>query len=58
MVARFGRTLAINRGALMLVRDPGGHGALSYAVLDSDGSEVILVRDGAGWDDPVVPASR
>ena len=42
----------------MLSRDPGGHGALSYAVLDTDGPEVFLVRDGSGWDAPVVPVSR
>ena len=58
MVARFGRTLAVNPGALVLSRDPGGHGALTYAVLDTDGPEVFLIRDGAGWDDPVVPLSR
>jgi putative phosphoesterase len=58
MVARFGATLVVNPGALMLSRDPGGHGSLTYAVLDTDGREVFLVRDGAGWDVPVVPRSR
>jgi hypothetical protein len=59
MVARFGRTLTINPGSLVLSRDPGGHGVLTYAVLDTDEAEVFLVRDGVGWDEPVdVPAGQ
>jgi len=58
MVAQFGRTLTINPGSLVLSRDPGGHGVLTYAVLDTDEREVFLVRDGAGWDDPVEVAGR
>jgi len=56
MVVRSGRTLVVNPGSLELSRDPGGHGVLTYAVLDTDGPEVFLVRDGAGWEGPV-PAS-
>jgi putative phosphoesterase len=58
MVARFGRTLAINPGALMLSRDPGGHDVLTYAVLDSATEDVFVIRDGAGWDLPVTPSER
>ena len=58
MVARFGRTLVVNPGALMLSRDPGGHGVLTYAVLDTGGDDVFVIRDGAGWDDPVRPVER
>jgi putative phosphoesterase len=58
MVARFGRTLAVNPGALMLSRDPGGHGVLTYAVLDTGSDDVFLIRDGDGWDHPVRPAER
>jgi putative phosphoesterase len=53
MAARFGRTLTINPGSLVLSRDPGGHGVLTYVVLDTDEREVFLVRDGVGWDEPV-----
>ncbi|MCW2580415.1 MAG: putative metallo-dependent phosphatase [Blastococcus sp.] len=58
MVARFGRTLVVNPGALMLSRDPGGHGVLTYAVLDTGSDDVFVVRDGVGWDDPVRPVER
>lgn len=59
MVARFGRTLAINPGSLMFSQDPGGHRLPTFAVLDTDGDHVFVIRDGAGWDKPVhVPEVR
>jgi putative phosphoesterase len=58
MVARFGRTLVVNPGALMLSRDPGGHGVLTYAVYDSESHDVLLIRDGHGWEQPVRPTER
>lgn len=56
MVARFGRTLAVNPGALMLSRAPGGHGLLTYAVLETGTDDVFVIRDGLRWDHPVQPA--
>lgn len=53
MVRRFGSTLTINPGSLVLSRDPGGHGVLTYAVLDTDERAVFLVRDGLRLDEPV-----
>jgi putative phosphoesterase len=58
MVARFGRTLAVNPGALMLSRDPGSHGVLTYAVLETGTDDVFVIRDGLGWDHPVQPVQR
>jgi putative phosphoesterase len=58
MVARFGRTLVVNPGALMLSRDPGGHGVLTYAVLDTGSNDVFLIRDGQGWEQPVRPTEK
>jgi putative phosphoesterase len=53
MLARSGRTLVVNPGSLELSRDPGGHGVLTYAVVDTADREVFLVRDGVGWEEPV-----
>jgi putative phosphoesterase len=58
MVARFGRTLVVNPGALMLSRDPDGHGVLTYAVLDTGSDDVFVIRDGHGWEQPVRPTER
>ncbi len=54
MVVRHGGTLVVNPGSLELSRDPGGHGVLTYAVVDTAEREVFLIRDGSGWDDPVL----
>lgn len=53
MVARFGRTLVVNPGSLMLSRDPGAHGLLTYAMLDTKSDDVFVIRDGVGWGEPV-----
>jgi len=53
MVARVGGTLVVNPGSLELSRDAGGHGTLTYAVVDTAEREVFLVRNGVGWDEPV-----
>jgi len=58
MLARFGRTLVVNPGALMLSRGAEGQGVLTYAVLDTGTEDVFIVRDGRGWDNPVPPAGR
>jgi len=44
MVERFGRTLVINPGSLVFSREPGAHGMLSYAVLDTSTDEVTLMH--------------
>jgi putative phosphoesterase len=44
MSFRQGRTLVINPGSLMFSRDPGGHGQVTYAVLDTESDGVRLER--------------
>lgn len=44
MVERFGRTLVINPGSLTFSREPGAHGMLSYAVLDTTTDEVTMMH--------------
>jgi putative phosphoesterase len=44
MTLRAGRTLIVNPGSLMMSRDQGGHGRLTYAVLDTGSDEVRHVR--------------
>jgi hypothetical protein len=55
---RFGRTLAVNPGALMLSRDPGSHGVLTYAVPETGTDDVFVIRDGLGWDHSVQQVQR
>ncbi len=44
MVERFGRTLVINPGSLTFSREPGAHGMLSYAILDTSSDEVTMMH--------------